>query len=203
MKKIEQSTKQLYDHNWITLNKKELINLNKKRKGILKNINEEDKDIEGVDDMTNEQIYLLNLAKNEHIDRIKTLKTFKKKDIFNEIPYKFQSANIQKVASLKEIKLSTKNLMRNIKENKKNSTLLLIKDFWSEKYYRAMLRLTKLNNLIKETDKERIWKAVKSKEISIIKKSNYIDNSGIENDLLTSFYIQNEKNETEMQNNRL
>ena len=77
--------------------------LQKKRVGILKNSSLLKKEDEPIEDLFSEQMFLLNLSKQETTSRIKTLKTFFKKLLYQNYEYpKKQLPNIlKKQASLK------------------------------------------------------------------------------------------------------
>jgi len=141
--------------------------LKKKREGILKNqsiLNEKNSQI---DDLFSEQMLLISLNRNETYTRKKTLKTFQK-NLFEEIykPLEKKIPNIlKKQSSLKEILISSKKLKMTIEENKRKREPYVITDLWSNKYYRKLLKHSKLDSLIKETEKEKIWRTTKQRAL--------------------------------------
>ena len=137
--------------------------LKKKRVGILKNPSILHTKNEQTDDVVSEQIFLLNLSKNEPITRKKTLKNFRK-SFFEEDQYERKLPNIlKKQASLKEILISTKKLRIGFEQQKLRYKPCVITEFWSEKYYRSLFKHSKLEVLEKDTEKENIWRFVKQK----------------------------------------
>lgn len=145
--------------------------LKKKRVGILKNeaiLNENNIQ---VDDLFSEQLFLVNLSKSEHYTRKKTLRTFQKNLFEENYPSTKKLPSIlKKQTTLKEILISTEKLKISIEGNKNKKDAYAITDLWSNKYYRNLLKHSKLDSLIKETEKEKIWRATKQR--ALINKSN-------------------------------
>ena len=140
--------------------------LKKKRVGILKNPSILNKKNQQSDDLFSEQMFLLNLSRNESITRIKTLKVFRK-NLYDETTnhVKMQPDILKKQASLKEILISSKKLKMLFDEKKLKREPCVITELWSDQYYRSLFKHSKLDNLIKESDKEKIWRFVKQKAI--------------------------------------
>lgn len=137
--------------------------LKKKRVGILKNPSILQAKQEHADDIVSEQIFLLNLGKNEPIYRKKTLKNFRK-DFYEdslENNEKTMPSILKKQSSLKEILISSKKMKMAFEKRKHKYEPCLVTQFWSDKYYRSLFKHSKLDLLDKETEKERIWSFVK------------------------------------------
>lgn len=144
--------------------------LEKKRIGILKNpsILEDEKNQDPMEDLFSEQLFLLNLNKQETNSRVKTLRAFHRNFYYgiDEYPKKQSPNLLKKQASLKEILISSKKLKISLEDKKMKKEPYVISELWSDKYYRCLLKHSKLDNLIKETEKEKIWRFVKAKSMS-------------------------------------
>lgn len=147
--------------------------LHKKRAGILKSSLIFNEDNEKIEDLFSEQMILLALSKNETLTRSKTLKVFQKKVFYEDYDHQKKKlpSILTKQASLKEILISSKKLKMDLDQKKASKQNSNITEFWSDQYYRSLLKHTKLDHLIKETEKGKIWKNVKSK--SLFEDSNF------------------------------
>jgi len=150
--------------------------LRKKRVGILKNPSILQTRNEQIEDIVSEQIFLLNLSKNESMTRKKTLRNFRKDffEEFNDFHERKLPNILKKQSSLKEILISSKKLMMNFEQQKLKYKPCIITQFWSDKYYRSLFKHSKLDVLEKDTDKEKIWRLVKQRaQQNMPKDSNF------------------------------